>query len=479
MRIFVALLAVALVAGTARAQPVSGNPALDAKAEAEPIGPVITIESIEIVGNTATQDDVILDGLPLHVGDALRAGDRRLREARFKLLALGFFRDVTLGLRKGSARGQVVLTVTVIERGTVVLNRLWFGNSVTSPWWLGADATERDFIGTGLAVGGGAIFADDNAAVAGSRKQWAGELRVANPSLLGTKFGIDGSFTWIHGSEPYRVDGTSSAAANFHAFSFQRTVVRGGLSWDATALSRLSGGLRFEAIHAALPVAPTRTLPSGDVVGLDLYLNPGASRVVSVDVAFDRDSRTDPVLPRSGTSFSAEAELGSSLLGGSYDFARLTARWERWWPVKRHSAIALRTAAGVVIGDAPRFERIHVGDVDRLLTPRALGLVVSAEGSDNILGTGTADVSYGDVGGSAIVEFSHRLFRGEHVVYGGDWFVGGGLWGLSTRDDLAVRDTTVWKSLPIDLIADAGVRLDTALGIFELTIANALGRLPL
>jgi len=463
----------ACAATAARAQP--------APEPAQPIGAVITIESIEIVGNTSTQDDVIRAALPVVEGDTLRAGDKRLREARFKLLALGFFRDVTLGLRKGRERGGVVLTVTVVERGTVVLNRLWFGTSVTSPWWLGADVTERDFLGTGLAVGGGAVIAADNDAVAGARDQLAGELRIAHPHLLGTAYGIDGSFTWVHGSEPYRVSGEpdSRSPDDVHAFDFQRSVVRGGLTWRATALTHLAGGLRVDAIHADLPVAPTRTLPDGRSIGIDLFLRPGSSRVVAVDAAVDRDTRSDPVLPRSGTAFSAQVELGSSLLGGSYDFARLIARWERWWPVAKHSAIAIRTAGGVVIGDAPRFERIHIADVDRLLSPRALGLTLSAQGSANLLGTGTADVSYGDVGGSAVIEFSHRLFRRQDVVYGGDWFVGAGLWGLSTRDDLALRDRTVWRSLPIDAVLDAGIRVDTEVGIFELTIANGLGRLPL
>jgi len=34
----------------------------------------------------------------------------------------------------------------------------------------------------------------------------------------------------------------------------------------------------------------------------------------------------------------------------------------------------------------------------------------------------------------------------------------------------------VIDALPIDLYADAGIRLDTDIGIFELTLANALGR---
>jgi hypothetical protein len=51
------------------------------------------------------------------------------------------------------------------------------------------------------------------------------------------------------------------------------------------------------------------------------------------------------------------------------------------------------------------------------------------------------------------------------------------VWGLAETDDLRVRDTNLYNALPIDLFGDAGVRLDTDVGVFELTIANALGRL--
>ena len=62
-------------------------------------------------------------------------------------------------------------------------------------------------------------------------------------------------------------------------------------------------------------------------------------------------------------------------------------------------------------------------------------------------------------------------------MYGGDFFVGAGVWGLAETEDVQLRDASVWNSLPIDLYIDAGVRIDTDFGIFELTGANALGRL--
>jgi len=66
--------------------------------ETNEFGPVILIEAIDITGNTATQSEIIRRALPIMPGDVLHASDRRLRDARFRVLALGFFRDVALAI---------------------------------------------------------------------------------------------------------------------------------------------------------------------------------------------------------------------------------------------------------------------------------------------------------------------------------------------------------------------------------------------
>ncbi len=467
-------------AGSApEAPPSIEPPAPELRADSE-FGPVILIEAIEITGNTATHVELIRSALPLSPGDVLHASDKRLREARYKVLALGFFRDVTLAMRKGSARGQVILEVQVVERGTIVLNRLWFGTNPLTPWWAGADVSERNLLGLGVSVGGGLIYAQ-HGEVAGARQQWAGELRVADPSMRGSRWGANAAFTFVHGSEAYRVSGepSSSDTIDHRAYPFRRIGGRAGVTFNASALSRVSASVRGEQILATLPVAPTRIEPDGRVTAIDLHLQPGSSRVMTAGVMFDRDARPDVILPHSGSRFSASAELGSSLIGGNYEFVTLLGRFERYWPLfeMRH-AIGLKLAGGVVIGNAPQFERIHIADVNRMLTPRALGLVLSAAAPLDLLSTRPDKPSYGDMGGSATVEYAFRLFRGSGTrrVYGGDVFFGIGVWGLGEVDDLRARDASLVDSLPIDLYVDAGLRIDTDLGIFELTVANALGR---
>ena len=250
--------------------------------------------------------------------------------------------------------------------------------------------------------------------------------------------------------------------------------MRGGVRRDLRPTVHADAELRVEQLDADLPVAPTRTLPGGQVVPLDLGLEPGESHVLSLRLGLDRDTRGDPVLPRDGTRVQLSAEVGVAALGGDYAFAALLARGEAWWPLAARHSLGVRAAGGVILGDAPRCDRIHVADVDRLLTPRVLGLTVATAGAPDLFGAGNADVVYGHVGGNLLVEYSFRWFRRARTIYGGDLLVAAGLWGLADADD--PRGRGLGAALQLDPVIDAGLRLDTELGVFEFTVANALGR---
>ena len=60
------------------------------------------------------------------------------------------------------------------------------------------------------------------------------------------------------------------------------------------------------------------------------------------------------------------------------------------------------------------------------------------EAALDILGTQPEKPMYGEIGGTATVEYVQRLFRGsgKNRVYGGDWFVSVGVWGLAQNGDL-------------------------------------------
>lgn len=414
-------------------QPVSA----ELGGDEEDFGPVVEIERIDIVGRSRTAEKLIRRALLVSEGERLHSGDPRFLASRFRVLGLGHFRNVSLKLDKGSRPGAIILTLIVEERETATLNRVFLGTSELTGLWLGLDAGDTNFLGSGVAISAAFVWAS-RPDLDGADDQLAFRLRIADPSLLGGPIGARGTLLLGWASHP---DGDA-------ARRYRRMGGIGGLTYDLTPRSLFALDLRVESIDTRGTPAPT--------------LLAGASVLTSAAVGFDLDRRPDPVLPDGGDLLSVRVEGGA----GDYDFLRGQARFSLWRRIGRHVP-SVHLAVGVIAGDAPIFDRFYVGELSWLLTPRPLELVVADRRALDLLGTGMDDVRFGRLAGVASVEYAYQLFRGPRTVHGGDLFVGVGGFGLGETDHL-----------PFDLMFDVGVRLDTVIGVFELSLGNVLGRIP-
>jgi len=486
----VVVVAMAMSApGAARAQPEPPPPAGEIEVlERAPaaFGPKIEIERIDVVGNDYTDGELIRGRLQVAPGDVLRVGDPRLRDARFHVLSLGFFRDVEVTLGKGSRRGRVILRVAVVEQGTFVLRNLFLGTSEATPWWAGIDLAERNVFGSGLQVAGtvaitaGSRVAPADVSLEEAGRQYAAALSVSDPSVYGSRFGIGGDLLWVESDEPFRVSGSfdDDSPEGFRNFRIRRIGGRARTSWELTPLSRLAMAYRFEVVDSEPPASPTRAGSDGVPAAVDLDILDGRSRVGTLAVRYERDTRPDPLLPNSGDRIELSLEVGGSLFASSYDFVTATARYRRWFSVAGPAhVLSFAAAGGVILGDAPRFDLFYVGDLNRLLRPRIAGLIVSTRPSPNVFGAAADEALVGELAGRAEVEYAYRLFRRSGLIFGGDVFISAGVFGLASRDQARVRDEGLLESLPVDLTFDAGLRLDTEIGIFELSVGNAVGRI--
>ena len=79
-------------------------------------GPRIYIERINIIGNMRTQDYVIRREFRVAEGDAYNP--LMVDKAKKRLTNLGFFKDVEVKRRPGSAQDRVVLDVELVEQST-------------------------------------------------------------------------------------------------------------------------------------------------------------------------------------------------------------------------------------------------------------------------------------------------------------------------------------------------------------------------
>jgi outer membrane protein insertion porin family len=503
----VVALAAWLGAGHARAQgegaaappaPVNGTPAAevgapdpDADAEEQAsapapefvdpaFGPRYVIEDVVVRGNRRTKPSLILDELAelgLAAGATVVASDPRVDAARFRLLALGHFLDARLSVEKGQRRGGVVLLVEVEERGTLVINELYPSTSAATAFWGGADVSDTNFLGRGINLGGGFV-ASTKPLVLDAERGLGLRLHGSIPERQGPGgLGLSATALYNDGSEFFRTSGDEDDAdpGRFAAVNTRRAGGVVGVNKTLTRAVRLGLDARGEAVNARLPPTRTSTI-GGTTTPIDFDVHEGSSRVATLAVTLDYDTRSDPVLPRSGARVVGTVEAGGAFLGGSYGFGKALVQASFYTKMPRGHALGLHLFGGAIVGGAPYFDQFFIGDLNLLLPRRALGMNFSTMPSRDLLGTGISRHRYDDYAARALLEYAIPVWRRRGFVYGGDAFAAVGLLGLASDGDLSPPGGLGWSTLPIDLTGDIGLRLDTYVGIFTISIANALSR---
>jgi len=488
----VVLLAAGLAAGAARAQPAGdtgddrptehdddGANAAPAPQFVDPsFGPRYVIEEIVVRGNRRTKASLILAELGLQAGDAIVASDPRVEAARFRLLALGHFLDARLSVQRGKRRGGVVLLVEVEERGTLVINELYPSTSSATAFWGGADVSDTNFLGRGVNLGAGFV-GSTKPLVLNSEKGLGLRLHGSIPERQGPHgLGLSATALYNDGSEFYRDSGADDDAdpGHFTAANTRRAGGIVGVSKTLTRALRASIDLRGESVNARLPPLRARTFSDGTTAPIDFGVREGASRVATLALTLDYDTRSDPVLPRAGARVVGTVEAGGRIFGGDYGFAKALVQASFYLKMPRGHALGFHLLGGAIVGDAPYFDRFFIGDLNLLLPRRALGMSFSTLPSRNLLGTSIARHRYDDYAARALVEYAIPVWRRRGFVYGGDAFAAVGLLGMASDGDLSPPGGLIWRALPVDLTADLGLRLDTYVGIFTISIANALSR---
>jgi hypothetical protein len=439
----------------------------------EHFGPRYVIDDVVVKGNRKTEKSIIIaeaEALGLVQGAVVDASDTRVEAVRYRLLALGYFLDVRLSVTRGEKRGAAVLVIDVEERGTIVINEFFPSNSAATAFWGGGDVSETNFLGHGINLGAGFV-ASTTPNVVGAERGLGVRLRAVVPPI-GGPYGLSLSATALynHGSEFYRLPGTPDddpAPANFVADRVQRAGGVLGVGKDFRSPFHVGLALREEAVSAELPEGQP---------AIDFMIKGGTSRVGSLTGSIDFDTRSDPILPRSGMRIALSAEVAAGVLGSHYQFVKTIAEGSFFRSMPRGHALGLHVFAGAILGDAPYFDRFFIGDLNLLLPRRALGINFSTVPSRNLLGTSIAHHRYDQFAGRVLVEYAIPIWRRRGFVYGGDVFAAVGLLGVGSRGDFIPPGQSGFGALPIDLTGDLGLRLDTYIGIFTLSFANALTR---
>jgi outer membrane protein insertion porin family len=220
-------------------------------------GPRVYIERINIVGNTATLDNVIRRELRISEGDAFNRV--LLDRSRNRVRALGYFGEVEVEERPGSAPDRSVIDVKVEEQPTGEL-AFAAGFSSVDSFLIDASVTERNLRGRGQAL---------SARVSASSRQQVVDLRFTEPRFLGRNLAAG-------------VDVFSTRSDFLDVSSFETETTGAGLRLGFPLTDRTSMQLRYTLRQDEINV---RDIPVAfDEDGNEIF----------VDVIDDNDTPDDP-----------------------------------------------------------------------------------------------------------------------------------------------------------------------------------------
>jgi outer membrane protein insertion porin family len=259
-------------------------------------GPHVYVERIDIVGNTRTVDPVIRREMLLSEGDAYNKV--LLDRSRNKIRALGFFKDVTIEEKPGSAPDRTVVQMNMTEQPTGELS-FGAGFSSVDQFLVDVGITERNFRGRGQDL----------------------RARVSLGSLRRT---IDFSFT-----EPKFLGRDLRAGADLYSYrydfgreaSFNTTSTGGGLRLGFPINNFTYLSTRYQLQQNAVEVEDSLCNTSNPNNAFNsLCLQRGEFLTSLVGYTFNVDKRNDPLFPTRGWRGSLRQDIAG--IGGDVNYTR-------------------------------------------------------------------------------------------------------------------------------------------------------------
>lgn len=463
---------------------------------------IYQLERVEVLG-TGVRPDMVRRFVPLEPGAPLDVDDPAIEQIRFRLLGTGWFDDVRLSLKRGSARGRVVLVIEVQGRSTLTISRVVAGlsrvvtnrndrNDRLRPY-AGLGLSEGNLLGLGIGVTGSAVV---------SAQQLGLDLRYYDPIHLGAGFDLTGRAFYndareFFGREPTvaRDDCRMPAAGEMvepcdpDVRSFRAVVIYDRYGFGAGTGHEITGGLRYELdwlgevvdVSAKPRAASTRRGADGTLIApIDFHIDDGTSYVSSIHLGLIYDRRDDPALPTRGQVLRFDARMGAGVLGSSYDFARLEASFRSFHLLPWRHVLSVGVFLGTIFGRAPFFYRFYAADLSDLLPSRALELNLDHRRTHNLLGTSIQEFDKEDLAARIDFEYQLPLHRGTGGIRGIDAYAGAGLFLLGQRSVVRMGPPgySGLSRVPLDVTFDLGIQADTSVGVFKFGFSSLIGFLP-
>ena len=319
-------------------------------------GPAVSIDRIEISGNTKTRDKVIRRELELQEqgsfsGTSLRRSQERLRR-------LGFFEDVNITTRKADAEDKLDMIVDVKEGNTGAFSA-GAGISSGESFLFNIRLSESNLFGRGQAL----VF---NADFGSIRRNIS--LSFTEPYFLDTPLtlGID-AFNWKLEFDQFTRGGTGGGIRTLYPFpALGLDVVHLGPLGEVSLLdTRLGVEYRIENADISNLARSAATV---------LRAQAGSSLISSIIPRIFRDTRNNLLDPTAGSFQDLSVEIAG--LGGDARFINAQSR-ARWyvpvWQIPKLGPLTFATGWNFGYGfgysgqtELPLFERYFPGGINSL-----------------------------------------------------------------------------------------------------------------
>ncbi|MGA9525259.1 MAG: outer membrane protein assembly factor BamA [Myxococcaceae bacterium] len=254
-------------------------------------GRQVSIERIEVIGNTKTRDKVIRREMRVYEGELFSGTG--LRRSQERVNALGFFETVEVTHKPGSSDDRVVVNVEVKEKATGTF-QVGLGFSNVENFVFTAQVQQNNFLGWGQSLSA-------SLQLSGLRNYV--QISYFDPYFLDTQF--------ILSADAYRVQ------ADY--LGFYRNSTGGNINFGRHLMEDVMVNLTYTLEF--VDVEPGTDLDD-DVSFANRFRS---GRTSSLRVSATWDKRDNRLFPSKGHLLFGSVETAPSFLGGNFNFTRYTA----------------------------------------------------------------------------------------------------------------------------------------------------------
>jgi outer membrane protein insertion porin family len=258
-------------------------------------GQQVSIERIDITGNTKTRDKVIRRELRVYEGDLFSGTG--LRKSKERVTALGFFETVEVTHKPGSDNAHVVVQVEIKEKATGTF-QVGLGFSNVENFIFTAQIAQQNFLGWGQSVSASAQLSTLRNFI---------QLSFVDPYFFDTNY--------IFSADFYKMQ------ADY--FGFVRNATGGDVNLGYHVLEDVMVSLTYTREYVQIEPGQSQT-----EITLANQFTSGQTSSLRLSATWDK--RDNRLFPTSGFMNFASAEFAPKLLGGDFLFARYSA-YSRWY----------------------------------------------------------------------------------------------------------------------------------------------------